>query len=326
MPSTPASELSTAGHTPTTSVVICAYTDRRWDDIAAALRALTLQSPPPAETVLVVDHNDALLTRARTELLPAHPGLRIVANARENGLSGARNTAIELCTSEVLAFLDDDATPDARWLAELVAPFADPAVIAVGGRAEPRWPDTRPTWFPTEFDWVVGCSYRGLPTATSPVRNVIGCSMAFRAEAFTRVGSFVEGIGRVGTLPLGCEETELCIRLGQDDPKAVIVYAPDSLVSHRVSEDRTRLRYFVSRCWSEGLSKAQIAALVGNADSTSSERSYAVKTLPLGVLRGVGDLARLDFTGLGRAAAIVVGLAVTTAGFLVGSRRRASTT
>ena len=322
MPSTAASELST---TPTTSVVICAYTDRRWGDIEAALQALTLQSPPPEQILLVIDHNDDLLARARAELLPAHPGLRIVANTRENGLSGARNTAIELCTSEVLAFLDDDATPDKHWLAELVAPFADPAVIAVGGRAEPRWPVARPAWFPTEFDWVVGCSYRGLPTATAPVRNVIGCSMAFRAEAFTRVGNFVEGIGRVGTLPLGCEETELCIRLGQDDPKAVIVYAPASLVSHRVSDDRTRLRYFLSRCWSEGLSKAQIAALVGNADSTSSERSYAVKTLPLGVLRGIGDLVRLDVTGLGRAASIVVGLAVTTAGFVVGSRRRVGT-
>ena len=60
---------------------------------------------------------------------------------------------------------------------------------------------------------MVGCSYTGLPTRRADVRNVIGAAMAFRREAFTLAGTFSDLVGRVGTTPTGCEETELCIRL-----------------------------------------------------------------------------------------------------------------
>ena len=54
--------------------------------------------------------------------------------------------------------------------------------------------------------------------------------MAFRRAAVERVGGFIPGIGRVGVTPLGCEETELAIRLRQDDPRAVVLYVPGARV------------------------------------------------------------------------------------------------
>ena len=45
------------------------------------------------------------------------------------------------------------------------------------------------------------------------LRNVIGCNMAFRATVFDTAGLFGEDLGRVGRVPYGCEETELCIRI-----------------------------------------------------------------------------------------------------------------
>jgi GT2 family glycosyltransferase len=304
------------------SVVLCAYTLARWDDIRGAVTALQGQTVAPSEVLLIIDHNEELLARCRTDFASCPLALRIEENARERGLSGARNTAIDLCQAALVAFLDDDATPAPDWLEELLRPFEDDAVMAVGGRAEPRWPSGRPSWFPVEFDWVVGCSYRGLPERTESVRNVIGCSMAFRAEVFEQVGGFVEGIGRIGTLPLGCEETELCIRLRQQRPEIDIKYAPASVVSHRVSADRVRPRYFFSRCWSEGLSKAQIGALVGDADGTASERTYVTRTLTSGVARNLAGILRLDLAGLARAVMIVLGLAGTTLGFARGVLRR----
>src|SRR5439155_54307 len=77
----------------------------------------------------------------------------------------------------------------------------------------------RPTWHPPEFGWVVGCSYRGLPVEPAPVRNLIGCNMSMRRELFDAVGGFTHGIGRIGTIPLGCEETEWCIRVRQRFPE-----------------------------------------------------------------------------------------------------------
>ncbi len=58
---------------------------------------------------------------------------------------------------------------------------------------------------------------------------------------------------------------------------------------------------------------------VGAKDSLSSERTYILRTLPRGVLRGVMDgLLRLDPVGFLRAGAIIAGLTVTMTGYLVG--------
>jgi hypothetical protein len=67
------------------------------------------------------------------------------------------------------------------------------------------------------------------------------------------------------------------------------------------------------------LSKAVVTRYVGAKDSLASERSYTVKTLPEGVLCGLrAALFQRDVAGLARATAIVVGLIVTAAGYLVG--------
>ena len=50
---------------------------------------------------------------------------------------------------------------------------------------------------PPEFDWVVGCSYVGLPVAAGPVRNLIGTDMSVRRHLMESVGGFREGFGNV---------------------------------------------------------------------------------------------------------------------------------
>lgn len=133
----------------------------------------------------------------------AFPDVDVIANTGERGLSGGRNTGTARSTSDVVVFLDDDARADPQWLERLLAPYKDPAVIGTGGNVVPEWPTTRPRWFPPEYDWVVGCSYTGLPRVSSAVRNPIGASMSFRREAFVLVGGFDGDVGRLGTLPLG---------------------------------------------------------------------------------------------------------------------------
>jgi glycosyltransferase involved in cell wall biosynthesis len=297
------------------SVVVCAYTDQRWDDLRAALRSLRSQTAPPGEIVVVIDHNDALLDRVRR----AAPDVTAVANAERRGLSGARNTGVAAARGAVLAFLDDDAVAERDWLERLVAAYRDPAVIAAGGPAEAAWDAGRPRAFPAEFDWVVGCTYRGLPTRTGPVRNPVGANMSFRREVFETVGGFRNGIGRVGTRPVGCEETELCIRARTRFPDGVVLFEPTARVRHRVPRSRAGWSYFRSRCYAEGLSKALVTRAAGTGPGLASERRYALRTLPAGATRGLGDAVRGDLAGLARTAAILAGLVLTTAGYLVGT-------
>lgn len=300
------------------SVVVCAYSDARWEQLSAALASVAAQDPRPAETVLVVDHNPVLLERARA----AFPGVSVVPNAQAQGLSGARNTGVRHSTGDVVAFLDDDARAEGGWLRALLRAFEDPSVIGAGGLVAPDWTSGRPSWFPEEMLWVVGCSYRGLPTVSRPVRNPIGASMAFRRHAFTSAGEFALGIGRLEALPLGCEETELAIRVRRANPDSTILHVPDAVVRHSVAPERATWRYFTRRCWAEGLSKALVARHVGSADGLASERTYAAVTLPAGMLRGLADGARGDGWGLLRAGAIVAGLVTTVAGYVAGCLRR----
>ncbi len=295
--------------TPSCSVVICAYTERRWADLEAAIASVRAQAHQPDEIIVVVDHNATLLERVGA----AYPGVRAVANSRERGLGGARNSGVVAATGAIVTFLDDDALATSDWLAQLLAGYADPRVLGVGGLTEPAWEGGRPRWFPAEFNWVIGCTHRGMPEQATVVRNLHGCNMSYRRELFDAVGGF-----RLG---YGCDETEFCIRLGQRRRDGMLLHQPLARAYHRVPAERGRWRYFQTRCFFEGRSKAVVAWLVGGKDGLAAERAHTMRTLPTGVLRALADVAvRRDPSGLARAAAIVAGFAITTAGYLSGCR------
>lgn len=301
------------------SVIICAFTEERWDATVAAIQSAQQQTLPPDEIILVIDHNPALLERARTNI----SGIVAIENSEPQGLSGSRNSGLAIAQGAFIAFLDDDAIAELDWLEKLHARCVDPQVLGTGGAVDPLWLSQQPRWFPAEFYWVIGCTYRGLPEAFTTVRNLYGGCTCIRKEVFDVVGGFRIGIGRVGSIPKGCEETELCIRAKQRWPEKMFLYEPAARINHQVPAKRATWRYFRSRCYGEGLSKAAIARFVGTKDGLATERSYTLRTLPLGVWHGLGDtFIRRDPSGIARSTAIVVGLLTTTLGYVVGSTQQ----
>ena len=296
----------------TTSVVICAYTEARWEQLCQAVSSVQAQRRPVDEIIVVIDHNDALLDRARV----AFSSATVLANASSQGLSGARNTGIDASIGDIVCFLDDDAAAEEDWSTHLLAPYDDRGVLGVGGAATPTWETAEPAWWPGEFGWVVGCSYRGQPTTTSPVRNLMGCNMSLRRTVLAAVGGFDTGLGRQGDNQLGCEETELCIRAGQLFPDGVFLHEPAAVVHHHVPGQRASWRYFRDRCRAEGISKAGVARRVGRSAALASETGYVRHVLPTGVLTNLGRSLHGDLAGVARAGAIVAGLGLTATGFL----------
>lgn len=296
---------------PSISIVICAFTLERLEEIAKAVASLHAQTVPAHQIVLVIDHCLPLGEECRRRW----PEIEIVDNREKQGLSGARNTGLAECDGDVVAFLDDDASAAPDWLERLGAAYEDPNVLGAGGTVRPEWAAGKPAWFPPEFDWVVGCTHSGMPRERAPVRNLVGANMSFRREALLEVGGFRNELGRVGKIPTGCEETDLCIRIAERWPQSEIAYDPAALVDHLVPAARGRVGYFTSRCLGEGRSKAVLSRLVGSQSGLEAERSYVRRTLPLGFLRDLGNALRGDFSGVSRAAMLVVGLATTTAGY-----------
>lgn len=274
----------------------------------------------------MVDHNPALAQRAKE----SWPDVVVVENTSKRGISASRNVGIAAAKAEIIAFLDDDALAAPTWLASMLRVYDDELPLAVGGDVQPLWQGGRPSWFPREFDWVVGCGYRGLPVRKAPVRNVIGTNMSFRKEVLELLGGFDTELGRVDSIPVGCDETELCIRARERWPSGRILYDPRIRVTHRVSHKRGTVRYFVSRCYGEGRSKAVVRERAARSGVLSTELAYAIRTLPAGVVTALRDAQSGDASGVMRAGAIVLGLGATTFGYGVerlarstASRRRA---
>jgi hypothetical protein len=142
--------------------------------------------------------------------------------------------------------------------------------------------------------------------------------MSLRRAAVEEAGGFNEAIGLVNRNGLGCEETELSIRIQARYPSEVFLYVPVARTTHHLDAPRTTRRYFVRRCYGEGVSKAAVAASVGAHRALATERTYTARVLPAGVARGLKQALSGHLSGLGAATMIVVGLATTTAGYLRG--------
>lgn len=292
---------------PDFSVVICAYDERRWSVLSRAVQSVREQTLTPREVVVVVDHNDSLLARARRHLRD----VLVVPNGEIRGLRGARNSGLRATSAAHVAFIDDDAHASEQWLERLAEPYRDPDVAGVGGSTHAVWNGGRPSWLPHEFEWVVGGNHSVMAFVGHEVRNLWGGNMSFRRDLLVEIGGF-----RIG---YSCDDTELCIRLRQRWPGKRFVLVPDARVMHHVDRSRMTVGRFLARCYFEGGSKAVISRLVGAREALASERRYTSQVLPSGVRAGIVDfVSGRDPKGLARAGVIVGGLATTTAGYAVG--------
>ena len=74
----------------TLSVIVCAYTDARWDLLVAGIDALSAQLDAEDELIVVIDYNEALLAAIETRYGQV---AQVRRNIYTRGLSGAVSRA-----------------------------------------------------------------------------------------------------------------------------------------------------------------------------------------------------------------------------------------
>ena len=202
-------------------------TYNRPDHVRTCLEHLTTQTRTPDE-IVVVDSSP----HTRTEGIVADfPTVRYLRNNAGPGtLPTSRAIGVANTTSDIIAFIDDDAYAEPTWLEQLVARYDDPAVGGVGGRARNGQPGEA-----TEGLAEIG---RLLPNghltgffAADPGRDLvvdhfIGCNFSVRREALDRIGGIHE------YYPGTClrEEADMALRLGKAGYR--IVFTPSAAVDH----------------------------------------------------------------------------------------------
>jgi glucosyl-dolichyl phosphate glucuronosyltransferase len=246
------------------SVVICGHTIKRLETIMEAISSVLAQTAPPYEVIISVDHNEELYNKLIT-VVPEQ--VMVILNQGIRGLSETRNMGIRKASGDIIAFMDDDAVAQKDWLENYALAFDNSHVMAVGGESIPVWPKGKqPLWFPEEFDWTIGCTAHNklMLQPNGEIRNVTGSNMAFRNEAFKKVGFWDTELGALDGKSRGGEEANICLRIKAGIDDSLITYAPKAIVLHKVIRGRDTVGHLLSYCWDEGFNRAKMRQLTAS--------------------------------------------------------------
>jgi glycosyltransferase involved in cell wall biosynthesis len=233
---------------PEITIAVC--TRDRPDDLARSLRSLADQAYERVRIVVVDNAPSDDRSRRVAAAFARQHDVEYVTETRP-GLSWARNRAIEACTSEVIAYADDDEVCDRWWAAELARGYVEvPGASAVTGSVAPSELETESQALFERYSGL--CRGRGFARAVfSPESRHeqshlyplppfgAGGNMSFRLEAIEAIGGFDCALGS-GTSTLAGEDTAALSTLLLAG--GTVVYQPSALVWHRHRRDYASMR------------------------------------------------------------------------------------
>ena len=258
------------------SVILCTYAEDMYEHFKEAADSILSQSYEPLELVIIVDGTEAVYEQAVADY-GMEKNVVIECNEENIGLLESRNRGANVANGDVVAFIDDDAVADDRWIERIVRAYEDKEAIAAGGKMTPLWVAEKPSFLPEEFYWLVGVTHRGFAEESGEVRNTFGSNISFRADVFAGLGGFDTAIGgRKGDANLQGGETELCARLYEQYGRGVW-YDPEAEVGHKIFEYRTTLQWLINRAFWQGYSKRAMETLV--EDQRGNEETFLKRLL-----------------------------------------------
>jgi len=237
------------------TVAICTY--RRFDWLEKCLESFKKQSLPANQWRVIVVDNSLLEDESKTfrkSLQYDHTPLTYII-AKKSGLSHARNIALENCKTPIIAFIDDDAIPDADWAEMVLNAFSQyPAAGVIGGKVLPLWESKPPIWLSGKLRHCLAILDWGEEDVfVDGSKWLVGANIAYRADALRKCGGFDNNLGRKNSLLLAHEElsTNICIQsMGYD-----IIYSPSFAVSHFIQKERVTKDWLLKDAMWEGVSR-----------------------------------------------------------------------
>jgi glycosyltransferase involved in cell wall biosynthesis len=188
-----------------------------------------------------------------------------------SGVAEARNRGFESAIGDIVAYTDDDAYPEEKWLEKINEVYKKKDYPCVGGRILPSWEDGCKD-IPEEFNWIVGVTHKGFGKK-GEVRNTFGPNMTFKREVLNKVGGFDEKTGKDKLKLMQGEESEICSRIREKYGRSMY-YDPDIVVHHHVSKEQTQLGYLIRRSFYQGISKGYMSKNVFNDTIENEEKDF----------------------------------------------------
>jgi GT2 family glycosyltransferase/glycosyltransferase involved in cell wall biosynthesis len=251
-------------------------------DTIEAIRGLGELDWPSDRLEIVVVEN-ASGDDSAAVIAAAAPQVVLVRSATNLGFAGGCNLGVSRSTGEFVAFLNNDARPDRRWVAEAVAKFdSSPRVGAVASKVL-DWEGTRVdfigaglTWFGMGYKPLTGEIFQSSMPESESVLFGTGSAMFVRRSVFDELGGFDESFF------MFFEDVDLGWRLNLLGHR--YAYAPLSIAFHKhhASMDKFgsfKETYLLERnalyCMYKNLGNAALAQALPAALALSVRRGIA---------------------------------------------------
>jgi GT2 family glycosyltransferase len=173
---------------------------------------------------------------------------------------------VEASRGRILLFTDDDVLVEPSWVDQMVAPFDDPAVGAVGGRVLPQWPAPPPAWLHGPHADLITMVDRGEePRMYDRDKVPSGASMAIRVTALGGVARpFDPRLGRTGSDSMAGEED--AVLFGLHDSGWALSYTPKALAWHRITPERMTWPALARQHFGSGVARARVDRMRPDAE------------------------------------------------------------
>jgi glucosyl-dolichyl phosphate glucuronosyltransferase len=254
-------------------VTVTIQTYNRSAVLAETLESLRLLRCPAGVEyeILIVDNNS---TDGTQEVIREYggilaPRLRSVFEPRQ-GLSHARNRALQEAKGQIVSFLDDDVIVDPAWLSAVAGAFEEHAAAVVGGRSYLIYRSPRPSWLSDQYEFFLSRLDYGDRAIVGIDKDLYGLNFSVRKDIVLQAGGFDPSLGRCGGVSFRSgEESDLLRRIR--GLGGVVVYEPRAVVGHIIPGDRLRMKWFIKRAFAAGvdieairLSEAGLAKMSGS--------------------------------------------------------------
>ena len=247
------------------SIVVATY--NRAQSLLRTLHSVVLQTAPKELwECVVVNNNSTDDTEAVFAAFAAEHGQFDLSMVKEHkqGLSNARNCGIAASVGSYIAIVDDDETLEESFVESYIEFFDSfPTALAAGGAVKVCYEGRRPKWMSRFTEQMIAntLDLDVVVTLFPESRVPAGGNMAFRREAFDRVGLFNPQLGRNGKSLVGGEENDLFARLRRSGE--LLYFVPNAAIYHYIPDSKLTDDYFDRLSYNVGLSKRMRAEADG---------------------------------------------------------------
>ncbi len=198
--------------------------------------------------ILLVNNNSTDNTEeVYNEFSNILPGkLRYIFESKQ-GLSFARNRALNEAKGEIVSFIDDDAVVEPDWLTAVEEAFSNYNATLVGGKSYLIYPHDPPDWLSPEWETNLSRIDYGEEPLVGTSKHMYGLNYSLLKKPALDLGGFNTEIGRIGKKLFSYEEVDMQNKIVENG--GVVVYEPKAVVGHIVAPERLTKEWFKKRVY-----------------------------------------------------------------------------